>query len=92
MTKSKRKSSGNNSDKENDPDHCHWSSADDAIVVNTLRKQKLLGFQAENGWKPLAWSAVANALKEAVQKGGEKTAMKCQDHWVNVCKFFPTKH
>ncbi|KAF8222659.1 hypothetical protein L208DRAFT_1160142, partial [Tricholoma matsutake] len=46
-------------------------------------KQKLLGFQAENGWKPQAWSAVADALKkEAVLKGGEKTATKCQDHWL----------
>ena len=27
MTKSKCKSSGNNSDKENDPDRCHWSLA-----------------------------------------------------------------
>jgi hypothetical protein len=92
MVKSKQKSSGNTSDKENESDHCQWSSADDAILVNTLQKQKLLGFQAENGWKPQAWSAVADALKEAVLKGGEKTATKCQDHWVNVHIFFPVKN
>lgn len=79
----------NTSDKENEQDRCQWNPADDAILVNTLQKQKHLGFQAENGWKPQAWSAVAEALKtEAEHKGGQKTATKCQDHWANVCFFF----
>jgi hypothetical protein len=79
MAKSKHKSSGNTSDKENESDHrCHWSSADDAILVNTLRKQKLLGFQAENGWKPQAWSTAADCQNSGLRNYGSHVTRGCR--------------
>ncbi|KAH7919771.1 hypothetical protein BV22DRAFT_969026, partial [Leucogyrophana mollusca] len=62
-----------------------WTDADDAIMVETLRLQKLEGQQANNGWKAPVWHAVAEALqKNGHKKGAMKTAEKCSDHWTNL--------
>lgn len=64
---------------------CHWSAQDDCILIERLLTQKAAGNQAQSGWKPSVWSAVAAGLSEiAVNGQAEKTTAKCSDHWSNV--------
>jgi hypothetical protein len=64
---------------------CRWSTQDDRILVETLLAQKAAGNQAQSGWKPTVWSAVAASLsKVAVSGQAKKTTTKCSDHWSNV--------
>ncbi|KAF8056485.1 Myb/SANT-like DNA-binding domain-containing protein, partial [Lyophyllum atratum] len=58
----------------------------DAVLLETLKIQKLAGAQAENGWKSTAWVAVVKALEEGglSKPGNKKTAAKCSDHWGNL--------
>lgn len=65
---------------------CSWSDAENAILVKVLTEQKLLGNQADSGWKAIVWKAVADALESSgTAIGPKKTPSKCQDHWINVC-------
>lgn len=64
---------------------CRWSPQDNRIFVDTLLAQKAAGNQAQSGWKSVAWTAVAAALKKAAVGGrAEKTSTKCSDHWFTV--------
>ena len=60
-----------------------WTSGDNATLVATLKTARSLSLQADNGWKALAWTMVAEALVGG--KGGEKKLTGCWDHWRNVC-------
>ena len=40
-----------------------WSSADEAMLVETLAAEKANGNWGDNNPKPVAWTAVVNALR-----------------------------
>ena len=64
---------------------CRWSAQDDRTLVETLLTQKAAGNQAQSGWKPAVWSAIAAELKKGAVSGQvERTAAKCNDHYSNV--------
>ena len=67
------------------PKRCRWSAQDDRTLDETLLTQKAAGNQAQSGWKPVVWNAVAAELKKIVlDNQAEKTATKCNDHYSNV--------
>lgn len=68
---------------------CSWSDAENATMVKVLTEQKLLGNQADSGWKAIVWKAVADALAtNGDANEPKKTPAKCQDHWSNVMNLF----
>ncbi|KAF8990571.1 hypothetical protein BDQ17DRAFT_1333387 [Cyathus striatus] len=63
---------------------CIWTDEDDAILVGIMKDLKV-SQQAENGWKGTIWKKVEAALADkGSQKGAEKTAVKCEDHFGNL--------
>jgi hypothetical protein len=65
--------------------HCNWTDIDDSLMVELLINEKDGGNQSGAGWKKQVWIAVQELLaKKGSTKGGEKTALKCSDHWANV--------
>ena len=40
----------------------NWTSAEEALMVSTLLKEKDKGNQAESGWKPVVWQVLVEAL------------------------------
>jgi len=64
---------------------CRWSTQDDRTLIEILLTQKVVGNQAQSGWKPTVWSAVAAELKKSAVNGQvEKTAAKCNVHYSNM--------
>lgn len=65
---------------------CIWTDADNVVMLKVLSEQKLLGNQADSGWKGIVWKTLSEQLeKEGSGQGPKKTPAKCQDHWNNVC-------
>ena len=59
---------------------CCWSAHDDRTLVKTLLTQKAASNQAQSGWKPVVWNAVAAELKKiTLNNQAEKTAAKCNE-------------
>jgi hypothetical protein len=67
-----------------------WKSADDAILVETLIKERELGHQTDSGFKPVAFTACAEALKgsELTSGGAPKSSGSTKDHWDKVWDYF----
>jgi hypothetical protein len=63
-----------------------WRDSDDKVVVETLLKEREEGHQSNSGFKPVTWTACADALKGSEQKSGgiTKSASSCHDHWGKV--------
>jgi hypothetical protein len=63
-----------------------WSSADEAKLVEVLTAQKKAGNMSENGWKPVAFTAVVAALQgsEKVSGGAVKTVTTVKSRWQRV--------
>jgi hypothetical protein len=40
-----------------------WCTADDVALVSALTAKQAAGNQADNGWKPVVWTAAAVALR-----------------------------
>ena len=56
------------------------------MLVKTLLKECEEGRQSDSGFKPVTWTACADALKGSEQKseGIAKSASSCHDHWGKV--------
>ena len=79
--------------KEKDKTSTKWTVADEALLIETLIKQKLTGNWGDNNPKPVAWTACENALvgSEEVSGGSTKTvpAIKSCWQWVHAsCDVF----
>ena len=63
-----------------------WKPADDEMLLECLRQQQEAGHQSDTGFKPVAWTACALALKDGEKRsgGGPKTAKGCKDHFGTV--------
>ena len=63
-----------------------WKPVDDEILLECLRQQQAAGHQLDTGFKPVAWTACALALKDSDKRsgGGPKTAKGCKDHFGTV--------
>jgi hypothetical protein len=44
-----------------------WSTAEDALITQVLREQKIMGCQAESGWKKQAWVAIKNSRRSTLK-------------------------
>jgi hypothetical protein len=64
-----------------------WKSQDSALLIETLLKEREAGHQSDTGFKPVAWTACATALKgsEVLSGGITKTASSARDHFAKVC-------
>jgi hypothetical protein len=64
-----------------------WTSADDAVLVQTLLVQRAAGNQSDSGFKSTAYTACVEALSgsKKVSGGTTKTASSVSDHWAKVC-------
>ena len=62
-----------------------WKSQDSALLIDTLLKEREAG-QSDTGFKPVAWTACAIALKGSEVKSGgiAKTASSARDHFAKV--------
>ena len=69
-----------------------WKSADDAILVATLIKERELGHQTDLGFKPVMFTACVEALRgsELTSGGVPKSSGSAKDHWDKVCDYFDT--
>ncbi|KAJ7314653.1 hypothetical protein DFH08DRAFT_1041289 [Mycena albidolilacea] len=70
-----------NSHKKQNRPRCVWSDSHDTILIRTLWECKDVGMQSDSGWKPQVWPICAEKLQGG--SGGEKTAEKAQDHYIN---------
>jgi hypothetical protein len=63
-----------------------WKLADDETLLECLRQQQAAGHQSDTGFKPVAWTACALALKgsEKLSGGSPKTVKGCKDHFGTV--------
>lgn len=63
-----------------------WKLVDDETLLECLRQQQAAGHQSDTGFKPVAWTACALALKgsEKLSGGSPKTAKGCKDHFGTV--------
>jgi len=63
-----------------------WKSQDSALLIDTLLKEREAGHQSDTGFKPVAWTACAIALKGSEVKSGgiAKTASSARDHFAKV--------
>jgi hypothetical protein len=65
-----------------------WNAACDAILVETLCREREMGFQTSNGnWHTCAWTEVKKKLAgtELHSGGAAKNVKSCQDQWTVVC-------
>jgi hypothetical protein len=64
-----------------------WKSHDSALLIETLLKEREAGHQSDTGFKPVAWTACAAALRgsEIWSGGAAKTATSAHDHFAKVC-------
>jgi Myb/SANT-like DNA-binding domain len=78
---------GTNSSKRSNSTKTVWTSADDAVLVQTLLLQRAAGNQSDSGFKSTAYTACAEALSgsEKVSGGAAKTASSVSNHWAKVC-------
>jgi hypothetical protein len=86
------------SNKENKPakdtaarSRAKWNATCDAILVTTLKVQKVQGNQTDNaGWKSDAFTAAERALagSEKQSGGAKKTAKACSVRWGAVWSDF----
>jgi hypothetical protein len=60
-----------------------WTDDDDTRLVSTLKDEKVVGYQAENGWKCVAWVAAEKVFED--DPPPKKTAAKSSDYWAHVC-------
>ncbi|KAF8464551.1 hypothetical protein DFH94DRAFT_640155, partial [Russula ochroleuca] len=84
------KKKNSNAEKENNPDAgircCIWTDVDDSVMVEQLKNRKDGRNQSGAGWKKQVWTIIQELLaKTEAMKGGKKTALKCGNHWANVC-------
>jgi hypothetical protein len=81
--------------KEKDKTSTKWTAAAEALLVETLIKQKLTGNWGDNNPKPVAWTACENALagSEEASGGCPKTVVAIKSRWQRVrasCNIFPS--
>jgi hypothetical protein len=72
-----------------------WNSSCDAILVETLLKERSDGMQTSNGnWHTDAWGAAERALAGTeLQSGGiPKTGVSCQNRWAAVSPILAFKY
>jgi hypothetical protein len=71
-----------------DKESTRWTSADEAVLVETLVKEKAKGMWGDNNPKPAAWTACEAALagSEKVSGGGPKVvaAITGKSQWQRV--------
>ena len=58
-----------------------WSAAEEATLVETLLEQTRLGFQAELGFKAMAWTAIAYALTAEHHHSNPKAVTQIKHRW-----------
>jgi hypothetical protein len=75
-----------NSDVEDTKTKACWSAADEAALVEEFKVQKGKGHMADSGWKPVAYTAVVEALKgsEKLSGGGPKIVSVVKARWQRV--------
>ncbi|KAH9980720.1 hypothetical protein BJV74DRAFT_728984, partial [Russula compacta] len=63
-----------------------WCAADDAALVSALTAEQAAGNQADNGWKPVVWTAAAVALCGSELQSGSALKMdaSCNTHWTKL--------
>lgn len=65
-----------------------WSSADEATLVEVLKKAQAEGLQSESGWKPTVWARAEEALRESSAESGlggaPKTEKPIKSRWQRV--------
>jgi hypothetical protein len=47
-----------------------WKPTDDQTLLECLRQQQAAGHQSDTGFKPVAWTACALALKDSEKRSG----------------------
>lgn len=74
------------SQKKKVPSKAVWKSADDAVLIKALVKEREARHQSDSGFKPLSWVACAAALKGIETKSGgvAKSKSSCQEHYKKV--------
>ena len=65
----------------------NWTSAKEAILVQTLLQEKEKGNQAESGWKPIVWQVLVEALATIGSKR-RKEAKQIKTRWQRVSFYF----
>ncbi|KZP07058.1 hypothetical protein FIBSPDRAFT_717654, partial [Athelia psychrophila] len=76
------------SQKKKVPSKAVWKSADDAVLIKALVKEREARHQSDSGFKPLSWVACAAALKGIETKSGgvAKSKSSCQEHYKKIKK------
>ena len=71
----------------NDKEKTKWTSADKALLVETLAKEKAKGNWGDNNPKPVAFTAceVALAGSESISGGIAKGIQAIKSRWQRVC-------
>lgn len=64
-------------------DKCQWTAENDEDMTDELQNQVKLGHQAQSGFKPEAWTAVAVRVNKRTT-GKKKTAATCKSRWQKV--------
>lgn len=92
MPKIKEKNKEKNSEKK-EKTSTAWTKLDEATLVQTLIKQKLLGNWGDNNPKPVAFTECEKALvgSEARSGGTAKNVMAIKNRWQRV-QFPPPPH
>ena len=89
MAKQKKTKNSDANKENNNPNAsggcCIWTDVNDCLMVECLKQKKDSGNQSGAGWKKQVWTAVQEILAEkGSRRGGEKTVVKCSNHWANV--------
>ena len=64
---------------------CFWTSVDNALMVEILRKEMEKGNKYGDKWVKPVWTSIERTLAVRGSQGeGIKTAAKCINHWANV--------
>jgi hypothetical protein len=76
-------------DTEDTKSKASWTTADEATLVEEFKAQKSKGQMADSGWKPTAYTAVVEALKdsEKVSGGAPKTVGVVKARWQRVSEW-----
>jgi hypothetical protein len=74
----------------NDKEKTKWTTADEAILVETLAKERAKGHWGDNNPKPVAFTACETALagSERISGGCPKGIQAIKSRWQRVCVSF----
>ena len=78
-------SKSNNGKKKKKRSKTKWTAAETAALITVLQEQKMLGNQAESGWKPVVWTAAATYLENNLPSKKPKSTKQVTSHFRRVC-------